>query len=94
MAIVDPHNLFVLEMDVSAKIVGAFFLQNGYPVAFEARHQTGLNKTIMHTKESFMTSYTPYVSDDINSAQLETFFNHESIRWFSNHIDLKGRNVR
>ena len=41
LAIVNPHKPFVVETNVSSTTIGAIFLQDGRPIAFESKKLNG-----------------------------------------------------
>ena len=96
LAIVDPQKPFVVETDASAKAVGAVLIQDGHLVAYES-------KTLNRAQQNY-SAYERELFDIIYAlhkwrhylygAQFEIVFDHESINWFMNQTDSKGRKAR
>ena len=96
LAIVNPHKPFVVEIDASARAIRAVLLQDGRPMAYESKKL-----------DRAQLNYSPYERElyviihalkkryhYLYGAQFENVFDHESIKWFPNQTNLKGRKAR
>ena len=96
LAIVDPHKPFVLETDASNRAIGAVLLQDGRPVAYESKKLDRAQQNYFaYERELYaiihaLKKWHHY----LYGAQFEIVFDHESIKWFPNQTDLKGRKAR
>ena len=96
LAIVDPHQPFVVETDASARAIGAVLLQDGRPVAFESKKLDSAQQNYSaYERELYAIIYAlKKWRHYLYGAQFEVIFDHESIKWFTNQSDLKGRKAR
>ena len=96
LAIANPTQPFVLDTDASDKAVGAVLLQMGKPIAFESKKLDKAQQNYsVYEKELYaivhaLKKWRHY----LYGAQFEIVFDHESIKWFPQQTDLKGRKAR
>ena len=86
----------MLETDASAKAMGAVLVQDGRPVAFESKKLNRAQQNYSaYERELFaiihaLRKWRHY----LYGAKFEIIFDHESIKWFMQNQDLKGRKAR
>ena len=96
LAVVDPHKPFVVETDASSTAIGAILLQDGRLIAFESKKLNRARQNYSsYERELFaivhaLKQWRHY----LYGASFEVVFDHESIKWFTNQTDLKGRKAR
>ena len=96
LAMVDPHKPFVVETDASATAIGAVLIQDARPIAFESKKLNRAQQNYSaYERELFaivhaLKKWRHY----LYGARFEVLFDQESIKWFTNQSDLKGRKAR
>ena len=85
-----------LPIYASAKAVGAVLIQDGHPVAYESKKLNRAQQNYStYERELFAIIYALRKwRHYLYGAQFEIVFDHESIKWFMNQTDLKGRKAR
>ena len=93
LAIVDPHKPFVVETDASAKAVGVVLIQDGHLVAYESKKLNRAQQNYSaYERELFAIIYALRKwRHYLYGALFEIVFDHKSIKWFMNQMDLKGQ---
>ena len=96
LAIVDPTKPFVVETDASDRAIGAVLLQDGKPIAFESKKLDKAQQNYStYERELYAIIYAlKKWRHYLYGAQFEIVFDHESIKWFTQQTDLKGRKAR
>ena len=96
LAIVDPTKPFVVETNASDRSIGAVLLQDGKPIAFESKKLDKAQQNyFVYERELYaivhaLKQWRHY----LYGAQFEIVFDHESIKWFTQQTDLRGRKAR
>ncbi|MCO5604546.1 hypothetical protein L7F22_058713 [Adiantum nelumboides] len=96
LAIVDPTKPFVVETDASDRAIGAVLLQDGRPIVFESKKldTAQQNYSVYERKLYAIIHALMKWRHYLYGAQFEIVFDHESIKWFTQQTDLKGRKAR
>ena len=86
----------MVKTDASARAVGAVLLQDGRPIAFESKKLNRAQQNYSaYERELFAIIHALRTwGHYLYGSQFEIVFDHESIKWFMQNHDLKGRKAR
>ena len=96
LAIFKTTKAFVVKINANGKEIASILLQDGKPIAFESKklnHAHQNYSTYNHELFSIVHALKQWCHY-LYGASFEIIFDYESIKWFTNQTNLKGRKAR